>query len=93
VRLDKYLWFIRLVQTRGEAQGLVAEGRLRVDGRVCEKPSAEVRTGSVLSFPLRDRVRVIRVEALPARRGPSAEARACYTDLSPPSAVANPRLT
>jgi ribosome-associated heat shock protein Hsp15 len=28
-------------------------------------------------------VRIIRIEALPARRGPAEEAQACYTDLSP----------
>ena len=41
-----------------------------------------VKPGQVLSFPLHDRVRVLRVEALPARRGPASEAQACYTDLA-----------
>jgi ribosome-associated heat shock protein Hsp15 len=82
MRLDKYLWFVRLVKTRELAQQLVGEGRLRLDGRVCGKSAAEVRPGQVLSFPLHDRVRVIRIEALPARRGPPEEAQACYTDLA-----------
>jgi hypothetical protein len=25
----------------------------------------------------------VRIEALPARRGPASEAQACYTDLAP----------
>jgi ribosome-associated heat shock protein Hsp15 len=37
----------------------------------------------VLTFPLHGRVRVIRVQALPERRGPSSEAQSCYADLSP----------
>ncbi len=55
-----------------------------MSGRIVEQAHAPVRVGDVLTFPLHGRVRVIRVEALPGRRGPSAEAALCYTDLSPP---------
>ena len=84
MRLDKFLWFVRLTKTRGLAQEVAEAGHLRIDGRVVERAHAAVSVGNVLSFPLHDRVRVIRIEALPARRGPPTEARACYTDLSPP---------
>jgi len=83
VRLDKFLFFVRLVKTRGLAQKLIEQGHLRLDGRVIDRPSAEVKPGSVLVFPLNARVRVIKVEALPTRRGPAPEAQACYTDLAP----------
>ena len=83
VRLDKFLWFARLVKTRSRAQELAAEGHLRIDGRRVDRAHVEVRPGHVLAFPLQGRVRVLRVEALPARRGPAPEAHACYTDLSP----------
>ena len=86
MRIDKYLFFVRLVKTRGLAQKLVEDGHFRIDGRVIERAHAEVRTGSVLTFPLNGRVRVLRVEALPNRRGPAPEAQACYTDLSSASA-------
>lgn len=56
---------------------------MRVSGRTIDRAHAPVHVGDVLSFPLHGRVRVIRVEALPARRGPAAEAQLCYTDLSP----------
>ena len=81
LRLDKFLWFVRLAKTRNFAQATAEAGHLRIDGRVVDRAHAAVRIGNVLSFPLHDRVRVIRVEALPPRRGPAAEARACYTDL------------
>jgi ribosome-associated heat shock protein Hsp15 len=45
------------------------------------KHSEEVRVGSVIAFPLHDRVRILRVLELPTRRGPSSEARACYEEL------------
>lgn len=84
MRLDKYLWFARLTKTRALAQEIAAAGHMRIGGRVIDRAHATVHIGDVLSFPLHGRVRVIRIEALPVRRGPAPEAQACYTDLSPP---------
>jgi ribosome-associated heat shock protein Hsp15 len=81
LRLDKFLWFARLAKTRSFAQDVAEAGHMRISGRTVDRAHAPVRVGDVLSFPLHGRVRVVRVEALPARRGPAAEARLCYTDL------------
>jgi ribosome-associated heat shock protein Hsp15 len=81
LRLDKFLWFARIVKTRALAQALAEEGRLRISGRVADRAHAAVRVGDVLSFAMRGEVRVLRVEALPVRRGPPVEARALYTEL------------
>ena len=81
MRLDRYLHCIRLVKSRTLAQALIATGHVRIDGKRVEKPSEEVRAGSVVALPLRGEVRVIRVLSLPERRGPPAEARACYEEL------------
>jgi ribosome-associated heat shock protein Hsp15 len=83
LRLDKFLWFARLAKTRSFAQEVAEAGHMRISGRIVDRAHAPVRVGDVLSFPLHGRVRVIRVEALPARRGPAADARLCYSDLSP----------
>jgi ribosome-associated heat shock protein Hsp15 len=82
LRLDKFLWFARIVKTRALAQELVENGRMRLSGRIVERAAAPVRVGDVLSFALRGNVRVIRVESLPIRRGPPAEARAFYSELT-----------
>ncbi len=82
LRLDKFLWFARIVKTRGAAQALAEEGRIRLAGRVVDRAHAPVRVGDVLSFAQRGQVRVLKVEALPARRGPPAEARALYSELT-----------
>lgn len=87
MRLDKFLWFVRLTKTRRLAQDIADSGHLRIDGRSVDRAHITVAIGNVLSFPLHGRVRVIRIEALPVRRGPAPEARACYTDLSPPRPV------
>jgi len=82
LRLDKFLWFARIVKTRALAQALAEKGRLRLNGRVVDKAHTPIRPGDVLSFAQREAVRVLKVETLPARRGPPAEARACYCELT-----------
>jgi ribosome-associated heat shock protein Hsp15 len=81
LRLDKFLWFARIVKTRALAQRIAGEGRLRLQGRVIDRAHVPVRIGDVLSFAVQGRVRVIRVEALPVRRGPPAEARLLYSEI------------
>lgn len=81
MRIDRYLHCIRLVKSRTLAQALVAQGTARIDGKRVEKPSEAVRIGSTIALPLRGRVRVIRVLALPSRRGPPGEARAAYAEI------------
>ncbi|MBP8231150.1 RNA-binding S4 domain-containing protein [Rhizorhabdus sp.] len=93
MRLDKFLWFTRLTKTRALAQVLAEAGHMRIDGRVVDRAHATVRIGNVLTFALHDRVRIVRVEALPVRRGPAPEAAACYTDLSPPPVDEQRRAT
>lgn len=83
MRLDRFLWWVRLAKTRSAAQRLAADGRLRIDGRAVDRAHAAVRAGQVLTFAAHGRVRVVRVAALPCRRGPATEARGCYDDLSP----------
>jgi ribosome-associated heat shock protein Hsp15 len=81
VRIDRYLHFIRLVKSRTLAQAVVDEGHVRIDGRRVEKPSEEVRVGSMIALPLHGRIRVLRVLSLPERRGPAPEARLCYEEI------------
>jgi ribosome-associated heat shock protein Hsp15 len=81
MRVDRFLFFIRLVKSRTLAQSLIETGYVRIDGRRVEKSSEEVRVGSIVALPLRGEVRVLRIVSLPARRGPAPEARACYQEL------------
>ncbi|MFZ5748540.1 MAG: RNA-binding S4 domain-containing protein [Pseudomonadota bacterium] len=81
IRLDRFLWFARIAKSRGTAQAICEAGTLRLDGRRIDRSHAMVRVGTILAFPLHGKVRVLRVEALPARRGPPAEAALLYTPL------------
>ena len=82
MRLDKFLWFARIAKTRSAAQALAEQGRIRIAGRVVDRSHAQVRIGDVLSFAIHGKVRVIRIEALPIRRGPPAEARQTYSEVA-----------
>ena len=81
MRLDKWLWQARFFKTRGLAARYVEKARCRVDGRVTEKPHANVEPGMVLAFALGPKVWVIRIVALGERRGPAAEARTLYEEI------------
>jgi ribosome-associated heat shock protein Hsp15 len=81
VRIDRLLFFIRLVKSRTLAQHVVETGHVRIDGKRVEKPSEDVQAGSVVTLPLHDEVRILRIVDLPTRRGPAAEARACYQEV------------
>ena len=81
MRLDRFLWWVRLTKTRSAAQAIAADGRLRIDGRVVDRAHAAVRVGNVLTYAAHGRVRVVQVAALPVRRGPAPEAQGCYAEL------------
>lgn len=79
-RLDKWLWFARVVKTREAAAGLVESGHVRLNGQKTLKPGHAVKTGDVLTIVLNARVRVLHVEALAERRGPAEAARLLYRE-------------
>jgi ribosome-associated heat shock protein Hsp15 len=81
VRIDRFLHCIRLAKSRTVAQAIVEGGHVRIDGKRVEKPSEDVRIGSIVALPLHDGVRILKVLSLPERRGPASEARACYEEL------------
>ena len=84
MRIDRFLFFIRLTKSRTLAQGLLETGHVRIDGKRVDKPSEEVRAGSVIALPLHGVARIIRVLSLPARRGPAAEAKQHYEEIAAP---------
>lgn len=82
-RLDKWLWFARVVKTRTLAAKLVIDGHVRVNGARQDTPAKAVGPGDVLTIALERQVRVLKIIAPGARRGPYEEARLLYEDLSP----------
>jgi len=83
MRVDRFLWWARLAKTRSAAQAMAETGRMRIDGRTIDRAHCPVRPGNILTFAAYGQVRVVRIETLPGRRGPPAEARESYTELTP----------
>jgi ribosome-associated heat shock protein Hsp15 len=81
-RLDKWLWFARVVKTRTLAAGLVSSGHVRLNARRIEAPSKTVAPGDVLTIALERQVRVLKVRRAGTRRGAFQEARLLFDDLS-----------
>lgn len=90
MRLDRFLWWARLAKTRLAAQAVAEGGHLRISGRAVDRAHCPVRVGDVLTWAAHGRVRVVRVEQLPTRRGPAPEAQACYADLTPANVSQEP---
>ena len=82
-RLDKWLWFARILKSRTLAQKFIASGAVRVDKMRVTGPDQRIGPGSVLTFALNNRIRVLRVLDTGTRRGPASEAQTLYEDLSP----------
>ncbi len=81
MRIDLALCRLRFVRTRSGARALIESGHLRVNGSRVERVSREIAVGDVLTIPRQTTVLVIRIERLPERRGPPAEAQSCYSLL------------
>lgn len=78
-RLDLWLVNARFFKTRVLAAKNITGGHVKVEGERA-KTGHKVKVGDRLEI-LRDRERfVVQIERLPERRGPAAEARACYVE-------------
>jgi ribosome-associated heat shock protein Hsp15 len=84
-RLDKWLWFARVVKSRTLAAALIAGGKVRVNKVKVEKPSQCVKPGDVITSSIKKTVRVLRVVAPGERRGPASQAAKLYEELTPPT--------
>ena len=84
-RIDKWLFFTRMVKSRTLAQMLVAQGAVSVNGTSIDQPSHLVRPGDEVELRLERRDVHLVVQGGGSRRGPYAEARQLSQDVSPES--------
>ncbi len=83
-RIDKWLWYARVVKTRTLAKKMSVSGRVRKNRNKVSSANESVRVDDVLTIALDRHIRVLKVVGLGERRGPAPEARMLYEDLSPP---------
>jgi ribosome-associated heat shock protein Hsp15 len=82
-RIDKWLFFARVVKSRSLAQKLALSGAVRVNREKVGHSARIVRPGDVLTISVQERIRVLRVLAPGERRGPASEAATLFEDLTP----------
>ena len=79
LRLDKWLWFVRMFKSRSQATDAAAGGLVHVNGERV-KAARDIKVGDHLHIT-RDSSRIeVIVLGIPTRRGPASEARACYEE-------------
>ncbi|SEG56875.1 heat shock protein Hsp15 [Thermomonospora echinospora] len=83
VRVDVWIWSVRLVKTRSQATNACRAGHVRVnDVRV--KPASVVRPGDEVRVRLDGRERIVVVQRIVRKRVGPPVARECLIDKSPP---------
>jgi ribosome-associated heat shock protein Hsp15 len=81
MRIDRWLFAVRLFRSRSAAADAVSGGRVHLNGdRV--KASRAVKPGDTVTFTRGAVVFECRVAAVPLRRGPASEAARCYDETS-----------
>lgn len=84
VRVDAWVWAVRLAKTRSQATAAVKAGHVRVNDAPT-KPAQSVVVGDVVRVRLHGFEKIYRVVDLAARRGSATEAAKLYEDLTPPA--------
>ena len=83
VRLDIWLWSVRLTPTRSAATDLCRTGRVVVNG-TSAKSAYAVKVGDRIEAGIAQRQRIVEVVELINKRVGAARASECLIDHSPP---------
>ncbi len=83
VRVDKWLWSVRVYKTRSQATEGCKSGRVRVNDEIA-KPSTKLVIGDRVEARLKERTTIYVVVALLEKRVGAALAADAYDDHSPP---------
>lgn len=67
IRIDKYLWAVRLYKTRSIATEACRSGRVKMNG-IALKPSHEIKVGEVYELSIEQMHRVVEVKNLLGNR-------------------------
>ena len=83
VRVDVWLWAVRIFKTRSQAAEAVRAGHVKIDGKAV-KPAAQVVPGETVRVWKDHRYLEFEVVATVKKRVGAPIARQCYIDTSPP---------
>ena len=83
IRLDRWLWAVRLTKTRPDAAAACRGGHVRVNDRPA-KPATTVTPGDQVTALLGETTRIVEVVRTIQKRVGAADAVNCYLDRTPP---------
>lgn len=83
VRIDAWVWAVRLMKTRSQAADGCKAGHVKLNGQAV-KPSQQVVPGDRVRVWVDHHERDVEVVATIRKRVGAAIARTCYVDHSPP---------
>ncbi len=83
VRVDAWLWAVRVFKTRSAATSGCRAGHVRVAGEPA-KAAQPIRVGDEVRVRIAGFDRILTVQRLIVKRVSAAEAAGCYLDLTPP---------
>ena len=82
IRIDKWLWAVRLFKTRSLASEACRSGKVKILDQVV-KPSRELKTGDIISVSLPPIVRTVKVCAISGNRVSAKLVPGLMEDLTP----------
>ncbi|MDX2379386.1 MAG: RNA-binding S4 domain-containing protein [Acidimicrobiia bacterium] len=82
VRVDQWLWSVRITKTRSDAAGACRAGHVKVNGTTA-KPSTAVKVGDRVEALIHRRERILEVVGLLTKRVGASIATEQYRDFSP----------
>jgi len=90
VRIDKWLWAVRLYKTRAAANEACSKGRVRLNDSAA-KPAQRVRVGDTVVTRKKSFSSTYEVTRVIEKRVGAAVAVECYIDQTPEDAKPKPR--
>jgi ribosome-associated heat shock protein Hsp15 len=90
IRVDKWLWAVRLYKTRTLAAEACQGGHIRINGHPA-KPARDVHVGDLITARTGAVLRTFRVRAILENRVGAALVPDYLEDLTPPEEAAKPR--
>ena len=84
VRLDRWLWAVRIYKTRGDAGSACRRSAVRLNGQIA-KPSAKVRAGDTITARNKSFTRTLKVKNLVEQRVGAARVPNFADDYTPES--------